>query len=133
MIAFTDKVLNAIRDSIGSCDNESGGIIGTTNGIDVTEYQFDRESFRDEYVPDVSRLNGVLKEWAEKGIKFIGIIHSHITRNALSTADIVYARSIMRLNGMNRIIMPVFVGNDKKIYVYNVTNDDVLFLTTVIV
>ena len=125
MIVFNNSVVEDIINTIGRCNNESGGLLGSTNNLEITEYFFDKESSLNEYVPDVDKLNKVLTEWTYKNICFVGIIHSHVTKKDLSTADIIYARSILSINNLERIIMPIMVLFSMRLYVYIVTPRDV--------
>lgn len=121
MVTIERKVFENIMNTLGKCMCEAGGIIGGIKETDVTEFVFDGETSENEYIPNVDKLNNTIAEWSERNIYFLGIIHSHITRKELSTADIIYARNIIKLNKMHRILMPIFVLNTKELYVYIVT------------
>lgn len=77
---------------------EKGGIIGSKNGIVCTFFLDDgaARAERYAYVPNVNMLNDVIGQWAEKGICFAGMFHSHPhPQTELSIADREYILNIM--------------------------------------
>ena len=71
------EIISLIKISITSDGMESGGLLGMNSGI-VCRFLFDKGTgSANEYIPNVSLFNQVLKEWAKERIEFAGIIHSH--------------------------------------------------------
>ena len=64
------EIISLIKISITSDEMESGGLLGMNSGI-VCRFLFDKGTgSANEYVPNVSLFNQVLKEWAkENGVK----------------------------------------------------------------
>lgn len=78
---------------------ETGGILGgkagitSTYAIDLGLHSFDSY---DHYYPDIKKLNQIINDWAEKGISFYGIFHSHFPGGKqLSLGDKKYIFQIM--------------------------------------
>lgn len=81
---------------LGAAPIESGGILGRRYG-DVCAFFLDPRGGAKEYIPDVSLLNRKLEQWAEDGISFAGIVHSHpngVTH--LSREDMRYGERIAK-------------------------------------
>lgn len=95
---ITDDVANQIENTIGSLPAETGGFLGTSDGINIDHFYFDHtaETSAVTYTPNVAAVNRKLKEWSEAGVRLVGNIHSHpegYTRP--SNADIKYGQRIM--------------------------------------
>lgn len=103
---------------------EAGGIIGSKDG-QIVEFDFDRACTVGEYVPDIIKLNGIIKKWYESGIEFAGIIHSHMDSKKLSYSDIEYARAIIKNNNLDHIYMLIFTMNDNAVIAYKVSLYDI--------
>ena len=58
---------------------EEGGILGVRNGI-VSAFYYDDKGICDcdSYSPAVNELNVIIAHWAQAGIRFAGLVHSHI-------------------------------------------------------
>ena len=105
---ITKECSAAIVSTIAALPPETGGILGSKDGNVVTDFIFDKgkENTSEFYIPDVMRLNKGIISWRQEGIRFIGMIHSHIRgRNKLSTSDIDYANKIMESMNMERLYM----------------------------
>ena len=108
---------------------ETGGILGEENGI-ITHFSFDEGISEDIgcYIPNVKKLNNIINIWNENNIKFCGIIHSHINKQAsLSSGDIEYIKKIM-LSASNKytaLYFPLFVDGHIISYVATLENTDV--------
>lgn len=95
---ISGTVLNDISEKLCIVPPEKGGIIGSRNGI-VCVYCLDDgaiQTERNAYVPDVEKLNAIIAQWTEKGIRFAGLFHSHpYPQTELSVADMEYITKIM--------------------------------------
>ena len=95
---ITEAVLHTICENLHIVPPEKGGIIGSKNGIVCTFFLDDGavQAERYAYVPNVNMLNDVIGQWAEKGICFAGMFHSHPhPQTELSIADKEYIMKIM--------------------------------------
>ena len=105
---ITEECSAAILSTIAALPPETGGILGSKDGNVVTDFIFDKgkENTSEFYIPDVMQLNKGIISWRQEGIRFIGMIHSHLRgRNKLSTSDIEYANKIMKSMNMERLYM----------------------------
>ncbi len=120
-----NNVIDQIRNTIGRCRNESGGLVGSIDGRSITHFAFDHESTENEYIPDVKKLNKLLSEWKEEKIRFFGIIHSHHERKNLSAADVQYARQILDLNRFGEVSMLLYILQTREMILYHVNGNNV--------
>lgn len=95
---ITEAVLHDICERLRIVPPEKGGIIGSKDGVvcacclDDGAVQMERYA----YVPNIEKLNGVIAQWAEQGIHFAGMFHSHpYPQTELSLADREYIATIM--------------------------------------
>lgn len=111
---ITEAVLQIICEKLRIVPPEKGGIIGSKNGI-VCAYCLDDGAVQNEryvYVPNIEMLNRVIVQWAEKGIRFAGIFHSHpYPQTELSIADEEYIEKIMEAmpESVSELHFPVVV------------------------
>lgn len=99
-VEMTDVVYEAIRNTIGRCHPESGGMLGSSDGgKTITHYYFDRHAQTSgaTYSPDTETLNQVIRQWETEGVLFVGMIHSHPTGYIKpSQGDFLYAERILQ-------------------------------------
>ncbi len=111
---ISEAVLHEICEKLRIVPPEKGGIIGSKNGI-VCAYCLDDgtvQADRYAYVPNIEKLNGVIDQWAEMGIHFAGMFHSHpYPQKELSLADREYIDTIMRAmpDSVSELHFPVIV------------------------
>ena len=76
---ITAEVYDQIKKTIGTRKPEQGGILGSSDGIHIDHYYFDKTADRTSasYTMDAKALNEVIHEWNDNGIQLVGIIHSH--------------------------------------------------------
>lgn len=77
---ITAEVFQDIKDTIGRVRPESGGILGSSDGVHIDHYYFDRTAITSgaSYQMDHEKLNEVIHEWNDTGAaRFVGVIHSH--------------------------------------------------------
>ena len=76
---ITAEVYDQIKRTIGTRKPEQGGILGSSDGIHIDHYYFDKTADRTSasYTMDAKALNEVIHEWNDNGIQLVGIIHSH--------------------------------------------------------
>ena len=87
-----------ILEALPPAPPETGGILGRI-GDTVCAFAFDPGyPCRDRavYTPRTERLNRIIGEWAEAGIEFCGILHTHPKgQETLSSGDLAYIRRIL--------------------------------------
>lgn len=116
-------VLDAALRQIPDGPPESGGILGGTGHV-VTQIVLDRGRAGGRpcsYTPDIGFLNGEIKKWAEKGIRFMGMFHVHFGgAEALSEGDKAYIARIMDAmpEAYDRLYFPIVVMPERRMIVY---------------
>ena len=118
-------IIDKITHSFENRRNESGGILGGKKNI-ITEFCFDRECTKYEYIPDIINVNKIIEEWNKQDIDFMGFVHSHKDNCNLSYADIEYARKIISVNNVKYIHMFLYVNKNNEIIDYIVNMYDVI-------
>lgn len=115
-IRFSKSAYAKIQETLGTLKPEQGGILGISNEEDIVDF-FVHDKKADvgtyEYSPNVSYIDEVINnEWAPNGIEFVGFIHSHpYGSSRLSSADIQYAKRIMKAFGLSYLFMPLANSN----------------------
>lgn len=78
---------------------ETGGILGEYKGVISANY-FDeglKSGNMCSYIPDIKKLNSVIKEWQQNDILFRGIYHTHFgSSGTFSMTDRVYIKKILK-------------------------------------
>lgn len=109
-IKMSKEVLFAIYDSIGALTPEQGGMLGTSNGVEVDNYIFDDEAevgFA-TYTPNIEFLQKELNDWRENSVELIGFVHSHPTGFIFpSSADVEYAKRIINEIDSDYLFLPI--------------------------
>lgn len=113
---------------------ESGGIFGSgSNGI-VSKFFYDAgrpDPSVAIYTPNVFLLNRVILDWAQQGIRFCGMIHSHpYGVEQLSQCDMEYIGAIRSSIKDERVQLyfPIIIPNHKFIsYVITDTAKGIFF------
>lgn len=92
--------------------------MGEKNGV-LCEYYFDKTAkcTKDEYTPNIKKLNRVIKKWQRKGVIFAGIVHSHPNMyDKPSLNDEEYARNLLLINPeLQRLIFPIVTTSSTNI------------------
>lgn len=109
---ITESLYNLLYN-LPSAPPEMGGLLGQSkNTINTIFVDSGKISFRKscQYVPNELLLNQTISDWDAQGIIFKGIFHTHKEGHGcqcLSSADIVYIRSIMNAYACAR---PIYAG-----------------------
>ena len=109
-LKMTREVYDSIGECIGSHLAERGGMLGSTDGETIDVFEFDKYAVTNgaAYSPDVKHLNGVLDDWQDTGIRFMGFVHSHPAYcKSPSGADEEYAGRIMDAFDMVDFFVPI--------------------------
>ena len=100
---------------------EMGGILGIDNSRVVMKFYHDSTATttKTQYIPDVQRLNSILRQWAAAQIRFVGFVHSHPKgREKLSSCDLSYAKDIKEKCSLSEILMLLYIPDEKKFIQY---------------
>lgn len=130
MKILKETYLHIITFFVNNSNTEQGGILGSSNGeiVDLffPDTQPDKRT-RNLYEPNVMVLNRELEKWDTMGIRFCGIIHSHLTDTpVLSLTDKNYIESILAVMMENSSLwfpIVLYKNNEVKIIVYKVEKD----------
>ena len=109
------EVFNQIKETIGKCVPEAGGVLGCKKNI-ICSYYFDSKSSNySKYEPSITDINATLIEWRKNEIYFAGIIHSHPNDcNSLSKSDIDSIIAIFEKTNFSGTLFFPIVTNHKK-------------------
>lgn len=112
------RTLKEIENAFIRAPIESGGIIGSREGI-VCAFYFDEGDYHaDCYIPSVIKLNAKIAEWAERGIRFCGVIHSHHNDcRYISETDKEYALAVRKSVGNILLYFPIVTLCDGEVVV----------------
>lgn len=115
-IYIMQKIYDQIMSVLGKRKPELGGMLGFTIDQDtIDNYVFDGEAMVNsvEYNPNIEYLQKVIEgEWQEKHISLGGFVHSHPGDfNLLSTADVEYAKRIMKAFELKYLFMPIVTSD----------------------
>ncbi|MCH5314751.1 MAG: ThiF family adenylyltransferase [Eubacterium sp.] len=125
---ITAQVYEEIRQTIGCRKPEQGGILGSSDGVHIDYYYFDKTADRSSasYTMDHKTLNKVIHKWNDNGIQLVGIIHSHpYGFNSPSIGDRETASHIIKsLDVKGRFFTPIVqvspkLNGDITIYPYS--------------
>ena len=99
---------------------ETGAILGTRDGVIVSDFWPDKNATNMNcaiYVPNVDYLNHIIERWAEEGIAFCGLLHTHPNScEMLSSEDEQYIESVMSKFDEGQIcFFPVLIPYTKMI------------------
>ena len=124
MLRLTESVYNQIKETIGNIPPEHGGVLGSGDGITITDYYYDYSGFTssDSYCPDCNKINAVLEnEWAVNNVYLAGVVHSHdSTCDFPSCGDIAYAEKIMQSAEMEHMYLPIVITKPFRVIGYSV-------------
>ena len=115
------SVYRTILRTVPSVPPETGGILGSRNGI-VAAVCFDAgppASLPEcaVYRPNTERLNHQIAVWAQEGLSFCGIFHSHLPHeHGLSSGDLVYIQSIFQnCKQLSELYVPLVIPETRLI------------------
>ncbi|MBQ2987587.1 MAG: Mov34/MPN/PAD-1 family protein [Clostridia bacterium] len=124
MVYIHQNVFDEIRSALGTRKPECGGVLGACSDGRISKFYFDTSgiSSEDAYTPDYEKINGILEEWAEEGVRMVGMIHSHGNEgNFPSCGDLFYCEQILRSNpSISDFLLPIVTVNPFEIHMYRV-------------
>ena len=116
---ISEPVIEAIKQSLTR--PEMGGILGIDNSRIVNKFCHDSTgtTTKTQYIPDVQRLNSILRQWAAVQIRFVGFVHSHPKgKEKLSSCDLNYAKKIKEECLLSEILMLLYIPKEEKFIQY---------------
>lgn len=118
-----EETFNLVLSHVPKVPPETGGALGGRNQI-ISHCAFDNGSEGsngyDIYAPNTQLINQTIRQWAEAGIEFYGIFHSHFPDGImLSNRDKQYITRIMlaMLPQINHLYFPIVLPQ-KSMIVY---------------
>ena len=133
MVYIHQNVYDEIRAALGTRKPECGGVLGACADGRISKFYFDASgrSAENAYTPDYEKINEILEEWAEDGIRMVGMIHSHENEgNFPSCGDLFYCEQILRANpSISEFLLPIVTLAPFCISVYRVSLDQRLRVT----
>lgn len=127
---ITKALFDMMDKMIADEPPETGGILGSKDNTRITDIIFDKpiRSYESccRYEPNVEFLNKCIAEWADAGIYFKGIFHSHFANvRSLSDSDINYIKKIMNAmpEQINNLYFPVFTLPERELVCYKADRD----------
>lgn len=106
---------------------EQGGILGMKDGV-ISAFVLDNSEQKTEsaeYSPNTQFLNRQIEKWADEGIEFCGILHSHPSgQTTLSGSDMEYIKELYHVNPwLEKTYFPLIIdGCDMIIYAVEKSN-----------
>lgn len=121
-MTICEHVYIQMKKYIPDVPPEMGGLIGGRNGV-ITTVAFDRgiSGSMCSYMPDVYRMNRMIKRWELKNIEFLGIFHTHFWGiRTLSKSDKEYMVQILNAmpENITQLYFPVFVLPERNLTPY---------------
>ena len=96
MLLINKNVLKDISTIFSNCNVEKGFLLGSSNDLTYVDYCFDlpaADAGLHFYEPDPVLADKAIQHWANQGVCFCGMIHSHVVdKQELSENDIEYAK-----------------------------------------
>lgn len=122
---ITRKVMNYIHSNISGLPPETGGILGSSDGIKITHVVMDQQEDETQYMcyysPNIEFLNFFIEKWQKEDILFKGIFHTHFVGvQSLSSADKKYITNILNVMPIEikDLYFPIYVLPNRELVVY---------------
>lgn len=98
MLRIKNDVLSKIAKAFRACDVEKGFLLGSNRDLTYINYCFDlpaSDAGLHFYEPNPVCADETIRSWANQGVCFCGMIHSHVVdKQDLSVNDIAYAKAL---------------------------------------
>jgi len=96
MLLISKTILDNISTAFCKCDIEKGFLLGSSNKLTYVDHCYDLPAIDAGlhfYEPDPVLADQAIRGWADQGVCFCGMIHSHVVdKHELSENDIEYAK-----------------------------------------
>ena len=126
---ITQKAIAVIRSSVTNLSFETGGIMGSQDGLLVTDIIMDdptHNKYRCCYAPNVNFLNQCIADWNQQNKYFMGMFHTHFFNvTTLSGEDIRYINAIMNAmpKEVDRLFFPIYTLPKHEMICYKATRE----------
>lgn len=98
MLKIKKEILQQLRDTFMSSNQEQGFLLGCKSHFERLEYCYQIPAVRAGkyfYIPNANEADKVIDLWAEQEICFCGFIHSHVVEKVdLSENDVEFAKQL---------------------------------------
>lgn len=124
---ITRQIKETVSLMFSPAPPEQGGILGMKNGV-ISAFVLDNSEQKTEsaeYSPNTQFLNRQIEKWADEGIEFCGILHSHPSgQTTLSGSDMEYIKELYHVNlWLEKTYFPLIIdGCDMIIYAVEKSN-----------
>lgn len=117
MLRIKNSILLSLEAYFLSKHEERGALLGYSDCSQCVDCVKQIPSLRSGvyyYEPDHNEANRTIRNWADKGIRFCGFIHSHvIPQYELSEEDILFLKKLIHARNGNVIFGLGVVNNGK--------------------
>ena len=124
------QILQELNKKIADMPPETGGILGSKNGVLIEKIVIDRPNGIDKYcsyAPNVDFLNQALETWQKRNICFMGVFHTHFFGvKTLSEGDKNYITLIMQSmpKSIESLYFPIYLLPDRELVCYCAVRKD---------
>lgn len=124
---ITRQIKETVSLMFSPAPPEQGGILGMKNGV-ISAFVLDNSEQKTEsaeYSPNTQFLNRQIEKWADEGIEFCGILHSHPSgQTILSGSDMEYIKELYHVNlWLEKTYFPLIIdGYDMIVYAVEKSN-----------
>jgi proteasome lid subunit RPN8/RPN11 len=124
---ITRQIKETVSLMFSPAPPEQGGILGMKNGV-ISAFVLDNSEQKTEsaeYSPNTQFLNRQIEKWADEGIEFCGILHSHPSgQTTLSGSDMEYIKELYHVNlWLEKTYFPLIIdGCDMIVYAVEKSN-----------
>lgn len=124
---ITRQIKETVSLMFSPAPPEQGGILGMKNGV-ISAFVLDNSEQKTEsaeYSPNTQFLNRQIEKWADEGIEFFGILHSHPSgQTTLSGSDMEYIKELYHVNlWLEKTYFPLIIdGCDMIVYAVEKSN-----------
>ena len=121
---ITRQIKETVSLMFSPAPPEQGGILGMKNGVIVLDNS-EQKTESAEYSPNTQFLNRQIEKWADEGIEFCGILHSHPSgQTTLSGSDMEYIKELYHVNlWLEKTYFPLIIdGCDMIVYAVEKSN-----------
>lgn len=122
---IAQSITDIINRSVSDLPPETGGILGSTDGIRIDRVVMDLPRGDQlkmcAYFPNVAFLNQTIAQWLANGVSFMGIFHTHFFGvKTLSFGDRKYINEIMKAmpSAVDTLYFPLFVLPEREMICY---------------
>lgn len=130
MLLINKKILEDISAAFCTCEVEKGFLLGSSADLTYIDHCFDlpaRDAGLHFYEPDPVLADKQIQHWANQGVCFCGMIHSHVVdKQELSENDIEYAKVLFSAYHLPLLWFGIGIVHANKVdfRIYSVSESD---------